>query len=1135
MNKSKFLKKSLAMLLALMLVVAMIPLSASAASTDYIVDLYVNGEKAGNTGADSFKVTVQSTTIGISAAVDNGAVLYYATEEGDEDGEPIKGATIDLTDCEEVAKDQYLVYILAKVKENPETDDYKTVETYPLTVTVAQAPELNDDASMMGLAKDDPTWDHMTSYAIDNDAQTIVVTFEFGYTGAEQSDLQPADFAATDYENAEVEVENPTVAGSVANVKVTAQDGSVNNYALYYEYEGAFESFTIPEQIGETEFVYGGQYVNQININVPYGYLDGIEDVIPTFELMEGYDHLFINANPTKEVISGVTKVALTANGDAKAKAELSMDLGNGHWVGITLNITAVSKNPSALLEKIVVGQDGTGLSSNETVLREGSNEVELPAGTTIANKTYAVTVTGAKNATVVLTDCNVNAPKTEVLKNGKFTFNGVAVNEGQSFSLQVTSEDGKATAEYLIVLKSAAKSEAKLNNVVLKDAKTGEYYEATVSLNSGAKSGEAVITVPYSWSNKSNTSNVVVYMTPSTGASIVDPSRNDEAWRFNGAPTEKDEWQSYNRLVINGWMPAVDNKDGKVFKVVSSDGKDFNTYTLKIVSEDGKTARTIESVEMVGTGNTWEITESNTYKTEIGEGTLDGNTVRTIEVTVPFSFGKEGQPNKGYFNDLTLSDGSKAYYTISAKPNEIITVSPNATAQGFDIGAYENGKDANGNIDLNKALPVYVLSEEENVKLSSSTNMSTTYKDGDNASIYYLVVKRAAPEKGNSLLSIESTLDKNVTATLESKTITITVPSSYVGSWSNATPFSLNFEVSKLATVTAEGVEIKSDLGSPEVDATDFIVYEGKLRNKSANTAPSGTGDGVIEQFVVTSEDGDSQTYAIKVEVAKAQTSATISALSVNGTAATIARDKIHVQLPLGTQLYPVSLDITASKMATVEIDGAKYDPNERYDVNDEVKITVTSEDGNTVNTYTLTASVAEGFEDVNTGDWFYGEVMTAANAGWVNGMEPGKFEPLGKLTRAQFATIVARILGCDTDATVESMFPDCNETDWFNAAVTFCVKRGIIAGDDKGYFNPNEPITREQMAKILCEAAGVEQVTDPEKTYDDDAKIADWAKDYVYACQEAGVMEGDNGSFRPKDNATRAEAATVLVRAFA
>ena len=52
MNKSKFLKKSLAMLLALMLVFAMIPLSASAAEGEsvYFKDLYVNGQRAAVNG-----------------------------------------------------------------------------------------------------------------------------------------------------------------------------------------------------------------------------------------------------------------------------------------------------------------------------------------------------------------------------------------------------------------------------------------------------------------------------------------------------------------------------------------------------------------------------------------------------------------------------------------------------------------------------------------------------------------------------------------------------------------------------------------------------------------------------------------------------------------------------------------------------------------------------------------------------------------------------------------------------------------------------------------------------------------------------------------------------------------------------
>ena len=73
--------------------------------------------------------------------------------------------------------------------------------------------------------------------------------------------------------------------------------------------------------------------------------------------------------------------------------------------------------------------------------------------------------------------------------------------------------------------------------------------------------------------------------------------------------------------------------------------------------------------------------------------------------------------------------------------------------------------------------------------------------------------------------------------------------------------------------------------------------------------------------------------------------------------------------------------------------------------------------------------------------------------------------------------------------------------------------------------------------MAKIICNAAGVEQVTDPTSPYADDDTIAEWAKGYVYGCQAAGIMMGDENAntFDARSNATRAEAAAVLVRAFA
>ena len=160
---------------------------------------------------------------------------------------------------------------------------------------------------------------------------------------------------------------------------------------------------------------------------------------------------------------------------------------------------------------------------------------------------------------------------------------------------------------------------------------------------------------------------------------------------------------------------------------------------------------------------------------------------------------------------------------------------------------------------------------------------------------------------------------------------------------------------------------------------------------------------------------------------------------------------------------------------------------------------------------------------------------VMTAANAGWINGTKPGYFEPNGTMTRADFMVIIARILDCDTEATVESLFPDCNETDYFNAAVTFCKQRGIIDGDDKGYFNPYDAITREEMAKILCNALELDELETSANPFADDAEIAQWAKGYVNAVQAEGIMEGSTVPSIPATTPPVLRGAAVLVRAFA
>ncbi len=91
-----------------------------------------------------------------------------------------------------------------------------------------------------------------------------------------------------------------------------------------------------------------------------------------------------------------------------------------------------------------------------------------------------------------------------------------------------------------------------------------------------------------------------------------------------------------------------------------------------------------------------------------------------------------------------------------------------------------------------------------------------------------------------------------------------------------------------------------------------------------------------------------------------------------------------------------------------------------------------------------------------------------------------------------------------------------------------------GIIQGF-AGAFQPNQPITREEMAVVLVKALGQESqagVNLPTK-FTDAGAASSWAKNDVTLAVKDGLLNGyPDGSFRPLAPATRAEAVTVLAR---
>ena len=96
--------------------------------------------------------------------------------------------------------------------------------------------------------------------------------------------------------------------------------------------------------------------------------------------------------------------------------------------------------------------------------------------------------------------------------------------------------------------------------------------------------------------------------------------------------------------------------------------------------------------------------------------------------------------------------------------------------------------------------------------------------------------------------------------------------------------------------------------------------------------------------------------------------------------------------------------------------------------------------------------------------------------------------------------------------------------------------MKNGIVLGISEDCFAPNEPITREQMAAIIYRYAafkGYNITTSSNISYTDNDNISDYAKDAVIWAAEKSVMTGNtDGSFAPKANTTRAQAASVFMR---
>jgi hypothetical protein len=175
--------------------------------------------------------------------------------------------------------------------------------------------------------------------------------------------------------------------------------------------------------------------------------------------------------------------------------------------------------------------------------------------------------------------------------------------------------------------------------------------------------------------------------------------------------------------------------------------------------------------------------------------------------------------------------------------------------------------------------------------------------------------------------------------------------------------------------------------------------------------------------------------------------------------------------------------------------------------------------------------------FSDVKTSDWYYGNVYYVWEHSLVNGTVADKFSPDISLTRGMIATILYRNEGEPSVAGQSDPFIDVAAGAWYADAVKWGAANGVVKGIGGGRFDPDTPVSRQDLAAILYRYVKLKGLTLPEaKAYapfGDEAEIADYAKEAVAAFFMAEVINGKNGGvFDPKGTAIRAEVAAMMHR---
>ncbi|WP_340402036.1 S-layer homology domain-containing protein [Paenibacillus sp. FSL H8-0079] len=169
--------------------------------------------------------------------------------------------------------------------------------------------------------------------------------------------------------------------------------------------------------------------------------------------------------------------------------------------------------------------------------------------------------------------------------------------------------------------------------------------------------------------------------------------------------------------------------------------------------------------------------------------------------------------------------------------------------------------------------------------------------------------------------------------------------------------------------------------------------------------------------------------------------------------------------------------------------------------------------------------------FSDIK-GHWAEANIQAWGDEGLIRGYLDRSFKPNTYITRAEFMNLVNGAFGYSGQAKIT--FNDVSESAWYYEAISIANANGYIDGYTDGTMKPQDPITRQEAAKVIAGILNLELNETAANVFSDSSSIAAWSKGAVGGAAAAKIIAGyTDGSFKPLNSITRAEAVSALVKA--